>query len=212
MIKIKFLSTLFILFAILFVFGCDQATKQNNTIQNADGVRKLLSDSSLTQEEIDGNLYHSIKYQFSIRFPEKWIFKKMLDPFIIFNMQKDSAKSFSLIKSPLGQVVISNTMSDKDIEDIKDENIQEMLALHYTVISDNLEKRLFHNVPALFSFSVIKGKLGDIENVEMVSSTYLFNLKDGTLVEFTGSTPAVFYNKSEQQRSESVFDSFKFDN
>lgn len=206
----------------LFCFCNEKKEPHDNVtskeiVTSDDSRKKMISDINPEPiEEFKENCYHNSIYKFSICFPVKWIFKKMTDPIVIFNTQPDSAKGFIIMKMPDNiSSIFSRSdidkMSSDDIADIEKKNIDQLKELNYTVKYSKTEKSALSGISTLFSFSRVIGKLGDIENVEMVIVKHLIITPNEKVIGIEYSVPAIFFNGNEKERYTSVFNSFKFD-
>lgn len=211
----------------IFFSSCNSAnTKRSNENYN-DSVNK--SSAALfkkaidgpvitaTNDEINNNLYHNIGLKFSIRFPEKWEFIKGESPIIINNMDTKSVKRFyiRLINNAIFLNGINN-LTKSDLNTLKLYETNETQKLNYTVKNLYYEKTSIGNIPALYKYSVLTGKLEfgeskNIENVEMLTLTYILNTERKATIAISYSMPIQLFNKNEKKRFTTVLKSFKFD-
>ena len=168
-------------------------------------------------DTITNNLYHNVGLKFSIRFPDKWEFIKGESPVIINSMDTKSVKRFFITLFP--NDVFSdggNNLSKEDLDTLKFDETSNIQKLGYVVKDLYYEKTHLGNIPALYKYSLIEGKLeignsDNIENVETLQLTYILNTGSNAAIAITYSMPSQLFNKKEKERFEMVLKSFKND-
>ena len=218
-------------FCIIFVFiffpSCNNA-KVKRTNKNYEGaiIKSSATSSKIVHsatyiaannDTITNNLYQNVGLKFSIRFPDKWEFIEGESPVIINNMDTKSVKRFFITLLPNDAISEGGkNLSEEDLNIIKSDETKNMQKLGFIVNDLNYEKTHLGNLPALYKYSLMAGKLeigtsDNIENVEMLQLTYILNTGSNASIAITYSMPAQLFNKKEKERFETVLKSFKND-